>query len=29
MVNPVTDFFRSLQETEASRIGRMAERVAE
>eukprot|EP00529_Nitzschia_sp_RCC80_P034790 CAMPEP_0113483820 /NCGR_PEP_ID=MMETSP0014_2-20120614/23635_1 /TAXON_ID=2857 /ORGANISM="Nitzschia sp." /LENGTH=113 /DNA_ID=CAMNT_0000377387 /DNA_START=19 /DNA_END=360 /DNA_ORIENTATION=+ /assembly_acc=CAM_ASM_000159 len=29
MVNPVTDFFRGLQETEASRIGRMAERVAE
>lgn len=29
MGNPVTDMFRSMQETEASRIGRMAERVAE
>jgi hypothetical protein len=29
MGNPITEMFRKLQETEASRIGRMAERVAE
>eukprot|EP00339_Tiarina_fusa_P004379 CAMPEP_0117007306 /NCGR_PEP_ID=MMETSP0472-20121206/7229_1 /TAXON_ID=693140 ORGANISM="Tiarina fusus, Strain LIS" /NCGR_SAMPLE_ID=MMETSP0472 /ASSEMBLY_ACC=CAM_ASM_000603 /LENGTH=109 /DNA_ID=CAMNT_0004709029 /DNA_START=91 /DNA_END=420 /DNA_ORIENTATION=- len=29
MVNPVTSFFRSMQETDASRIDRMKERVAE
>ena len=27
--NPITDFFRGIQETEAQRIGRMKERVAQ